>query len=156
MSPILVVDDEEPMREFYRRALSAGGHQPIDVRTAEEALDFLEMTPGIQVVVVDLNMPGHGGSWLIDQMRLRFPGVVVILATADESVSGALSLQPSVVSYLVKPISVAKLLTAVQDAVAGRTEPISPTTSAGGADPVEKWLDRKLTHRHGDGNDVPN
>ena len=152
MSSILVVDDEAAMREFYRRALAAAGYRPLDVRTAEEALDYLAMTPDIQLALVDLNMPGHGGAWLIDQMRQRFPNVAVILATADERVSGAVSLQPSVSGYLVKPISAERLLNAVRDALGTKSPPgtdaSSPTT-----DPIEKFLDRKLTHRHGDGND---
>lgn len=153
MSSILVVDDEAAMREFYRRALSAGGHFPLDVRTAEEALDFLTLTPDIQVVVVDLNMPGRGGEWLVDEMRQRFPHVAVILATADERVSGTLSLRPAVVSYLVKPIAAQQLLDAVQGAltvVAQRT-PAAPTNDS--VDPFEAFLDRKLTHPGGDDSD---
>ena len=152
MSSILVVDDEAPMREFYRRALAAGGYNPLDVRTAEEALDFLAMTPDIRVAVVDLTMPGQGGSWLIEQLRQRFPSVAVILATADERVSGSLTLQPSVVSYLVKPISAEQLLNAVRNASGERAEPTSTGNETSG-DPIEAWLDKKLTHRHGDADD---
>jgi len=148
MSSILVVDDEAAMREFYRRALTAGGYRPLDVRTAEEALDYLTLTPDIQLVVADLTMPGHGGAWLIEQMRQRFPNVAVILATADERVPGTLSLQPSVVGYLVKPISAESLLRAVGDALTARAAP-SPNQD-GAADPIDAWLNRKLTHRHGD------
>jgi DNA-binding NtrC family response regulator len=159
MSSILVVDDEAPMREFYHRALAAGGYNPLDVRTAEEALDFLALTSDITVAVVDLNMPGRGGVWLIEQLRERFPHVAVILATADESVSGSLSLQPSVVSYLVKPISAETLLRAVRDAVDTQRERptlTNETSSAirAGGDPIEAWLDKKLTHRHGDAPDT--
>jgi len=150
MSSILVVDDEAAMRAFYRRALEAGGYRPLDVRTAEEALDFLALTPDIHLVVVDLNMPGHGGAWLIEQMRQRFPGVAVILATADEQVPGTLSLQPSVASYLVKPISAQRLLDAVGRALAALPQSPSPADTKG--DPIETFLDRKLTHRPGDGN----
>jgi len=152
VSSILVVDDEAAMREFYRRALAAGGYLPLDVRTAEEALDFLTMTPEIQVVVVDLTMPGKGGAWLIEQMRQRFPSVAVILATADERVSGTLSLLPSIVNYLVKPISAEQLLNAVRDALENKTESATSATSSG-TDPIESWLDRKLTHRQGNGDD---
>ena len=153
VSSILVVDDEAPMREFYRRALVAGGHNPLDVRTAEEALDFLSMTPGIPVAVVDLSMPGRGGVWLIDQIRQRFPSVAVILATADERVPGSVSLQASVVGYLVKPISAQQLLDAVQDALdkPRETSPTIPEQRQG--DPIEAWLDKKLTHRNGDAKD---
>jgi len=150
MSSILVVDDEAGMREFYSRALAAGGYRPLDVRTAEEALDYLSLTPDIELAVVDLNMPGHGGAWLIEQMRQRFPNVAVILATADERVSGTVSLQPSVVSYLVKPISAERLLIAVSDAIAARDQVPPVPAQEGAADPIDAWLDRKLTHRHGD------
>lgn len=154
MSSILVVDDEAAMREFYRRALAAGEHFSIGARTAEEALDFLALTPDIQLVVVDLNMPGHGGQWLIEQMRQRFPDVAVILATADENVAGTLSLQPTIVSYLVKPIAAARLLSAVGQALGSPAPPaLSSTVPDAAADPYEAWLNRKLTHRHGDDND---
>ena len=150
MSSILVVDDEAAMREFYRRALTAGGYLPLDVRTAEEALDYLTMTPDIQLVVVDLNMPGHGGAWLIEQMRQRFPKVAIILATADERVSGTLSLQRSVVSYLVKPIGAERLLQAVNDAIAAIEQSPASSAETAAADPIDAWLDRKLTHRRND------
>jgi two-component system response regulator FlrC len=149
MSAILVVDDEAAMREFYCRALAAGGYRTVDVRTAEEALDHLTMTPDIQVVVADLNMPGHGGAWLIEQMRQRFPNVAVILATADERVSGTVSLQPSVVSYLVKPIGAEEMVNAVSAALAGAQQG-SANREPTAADPIDSWLDRKLTHPHGD------
>lgn len=151
MSSILVVDDEAAMREFYRRALTAGGYLPVDVRTAEEALDHLAMASDIEVVVADLNMPGKGGEWLVAQMRERYPNVAVILATANEQVSGTLSLQPSVVSYLVKPIPAQRLLDAVQEALQARaTQPPQPGTAPQTTDPIESFLDRKLTHQRRD------
>lgn len=150
MSSILVVDDEAAMRDFYRRALSAGGYRPLDVRTAEEALDYLSLTPDIELAIVDLNMPGHGGAWLIEQMRQRFPHVAVILATADERVPGTVTLQSSVVGYLVKPIAPEHLLTTVGAALAARAQAPSGSDRSGTGDPFDAWLDRKLTHRRGD------
>lgn len=156
MSSILVVDDESAMRTLYGRALIADGHLAIEARTAEEALDFLTLSPDITVIVADLDMPGHGGAWLVEQMRGRFPNVAVILATANESVPGTLSLQPAVVSYLVKPISAEQLRTAVSHAVTWRTPQSQPPTSGpAAADPFESWLDRKLTRGHGDGDPNP-
>ncbi len=152
MSSILVVEDESAMRALYARTLLADGHLAIDARTAEEALDYLAVSPDVHVVVADLDMPGHGGAWLVEQMRGRFPDVAVILATANESVSGTLTLQPAVVSYLVKPISGDRLRVAVSDALAwherqSRAAPDAPAS----ADPYEAWLNRKLTRGPGDG-----
>jgi two-component system response regulator FlrC len=154
MSSILLVDDEAAMREFYRRALVAGGYFPIEARTAEEALDYLAMTPDVELVIADLTMPGRGGEWLVEQMRTRFPSVPVILATANDAVPGRISLQPAVVNYLVKPISAHALLAAVDAArgveAAGAS---TPPADAGGADPIETWLDKKFTRARGDGKD---
>lgn len=146
MSSVLVVDDEPAMREFYTRALLAGGHHAIDVRTAEEALVQLSIAGQIGVVIADLSMPGHGGEWLVGQMRSRFPNVAVILATANDSVAGAVSLQPTVTSYLVKPIEARRLLDAVAAAMAWHEhQQRSNRNAEGGA--IENWLDRKLTHQ---------
>jgi len=151
MSSILVVDDESAMRSLYARALIADGHLAIEARTAEEALDFLTPSPDITVVIADLDMPGNGGAWLVEQMRGRFPNVAVILATASDTVPGTLSLQPAVVSYLVKPISAERLRAAVSEALAWRSQHAGPSTSGpASADPFESWLDRKLTRGHGD------
>lgn len=151
MSSILVVDDESAMRSLYARALVADGHLTIEARTAEEALDRLTAAPDIGVVVADLDMPGHGGAWLVEQLSRRFPRVAVILATANASVSGALSLQSAVVRYLVKPVSADQLRTAVTDALAWHLgQSTQAAVAVPGADPIESWLDRKLTRGHGD------
>jgi DNA-binding NtrC family response regulator len=151
MSTILVVDDESAMRELYARALVASGYLTVESRTAEEALDFLSLSPDIDVVVADLDMPGHGGAWLVEQMRGRFPNVAVILATANETVPGTLSLQAAVVSYLVKPISPDRLRAAVNDGLAWHDRQLStPGAGAAGVDPIEGWLDKKLTRGNGD------
>lgn len=151
MSTILVVDDESAVRELYARSLIGNGWLTTGVRTAEEALDFLALMPDIPVVIADLDMPGQGGAWLVEQMRSRYPRVAVILATANESVPGTLSLQPAVVSYLIKPFSAPQLRDAVTAALAWQERSSSTADAAPGADPIEQWLDNKLTHPSGGG-----
>lgn len=150
MSTILVVDDESAVRELYGRALIGSGWLTTGLRTAEEALDFLALTHDTPVLIADLDMPGKGGAWLVEQMRSRYPQVAVILATANESVPGTLSLQASVVRYLVKPFSADQLREAVTAALAWQQQSIS-TPSTTDPEPIEKWLDKKLTHGHGEG-----
>jgi len=153
MAAILVVDDESGMRELAARQLLVAGHLTHAARTAEEALDVLALTSDIAVVVADLQMPGHGGAWLVEQIVQRFPAVAVVLATADAAVPGTLSLQSPVVRYLVKPISGDQLLAAVAQGIGWheqqRRELPNPD---GGADPFGPWLDRKLTRRDDDDN----
>lgn len=151
MSTILVVDDESAVRELYARALIGNGWLTTGVRTAEEALDFLALMPDTPVVIADLDMPGQGGAWLVEQMRSRYPRVPVILATANESVPGTLSLQAAVIRYLVKPFSATELREAVTAALSRQEQIAATGDAAQGADPIEQWLDKKLTHGPGDG-----
>jgi two-component system, response regulator FlrC len=148
MSAVLVVDDDVAMREFYHRALTIGGYQAIDVRTAEEAVTSLSLRPDIRVVVVGLSTQGHGGTWLVEQMRRRCPDVAVILETADEPGAGAVCLLSGVVSRLIRPISAGRLLDAVRYALDQRSQ-AAPRSASG--DPLELFLDRQPTQRRGDG-----
>ena len=152
MSSILVVDDEAAMRELFNRLLLPQGCHIFEARTAEEALDLLAGTSDIHVVVADLQMPGRGGEWLVEEIRRRFPTVAIVLATAHDTVPGTLSLLPAVVGYLVKPIVREQLVAAVERGLAWHEgQAMQGGSPPGGADPIESFLDMKLTRGRGDG-----
>lgn len=94
MARILVIDDDPGYQAAMRRLLVLEGH---DVRVAgggEEGLGLLMERPA-DLVVVDLMMAGMGGIRTVQQIRERFPGVRILVATgapellADEVVRGA-------------------------------------------------------------------
>jgi CheY-like chemotaxis protein len=145
---VLIVDDEPALRELLVRWLAAEPFVALQARDAEEALEVLTQTSGVKVVIADLQMPGMGGAWLVDQMRQRFPSTAVVLATADDRVPGTLSLQPSVVGYLVKPLKRDEILQLVARGVRWTEESARRSRVPGAADPIEGFLDRKLTHGH--------
>lgn len=144
-STVLIVDDELGLRELLKRWLTGEEYVALEARTAEEALDVAAGNPDIKVAVVDLQMPGRGGAWLIDQLRHSFPAISVILATANDSVPGTLSLQPSVVGYVVKPLTSQKVLPLLADGLRRSTEYAEAAREGHAADPIESFLDRKLT-----------
>jgi len=154
MPSVLLVDDETGMRELLNRWLLADGHHALEARTAEEALDLLGTVPDIAVVVADMQMPGHGGAWLVGEMQKRFPNVAVILATADQSVPGTVSLQPAVNGYIVKPVTSRTLLSHVASGLAwNAARRVAPKDAGQSSDPFNAWLDQKLNKGHGDGGD---
>lgn len=114
---VLIVDDQPGLRELLTRWLSGAEYVALKAESAEEALDVLAQSPEVKVVIADVQMPGHGGAWLVDQLRERFPATAVVLATADDHVPGTLSLQPGVVGCLVKPLAREALLRAVSTGV---------------------------------------
>jgi len=100
---VLVVDDEEGIRELIARWLVSGGY---DVRTAagaDEALDSVhDRAPA--VALCDIRMPGHDGLWLAQHIRRDSPETAVIMATGVQDVGSAVtSLRQGVIDYLTKP-----------------------------------------------------
>jgi CheY-like chemotaxis protein len=146
MPSILVVDDEVAMREFVHRSLHSLELPVLAAGNAEDALNVLAQVADIAVAVVDLEMPGHGGAWLIDQIQERWPAVSIVLATVDEAVPGTLSLRAPVVRYIVKPVAGTDLVDAVREGLTWHETQLSSHRDASGADPVDAFLDRKLTH----------
>jgi DNA-binding NtrC family response regulator len=137
---ILVVDDESAIREILVRWLSPEGYRILEAADAEAALDVLAASP-VDVLVSDIQMPGHDGLWLVKRVRERFPTVAIVLATADDTVPAAISMQSGVVHYVVKPFERHPVVTAVARAVewhhaAEARGPVKQT------DTVDDWLKR--------------
>lgn len=94
---ILVVDDEEVVRETVVRMIQKDGHEVVEARDGEEALEVLQERRGdIDLVVLDLTMPRRDGISTLTEMRARGFDVPVLLASgysgeavpADAGVSG--------------------------------------------------------------------
>lgn len=78
---VLVVDDDELVQKSTARVLHAFGHEPTVVRSGEEALEILEARGGFDAIVLDLNMPGIGGTATLAIVRRKWPDIPVLLAT---------------------------------------------------------------------------
>jgi two-component system nitrogen regulation response regulator GlnG len=139
MDSILIVDDESPMREILVRWLKPAGYLIAEAANAEVALEILAST-AVDVLVSDIQMPGHDGLWLLARVRERFPQVAIVLATADDRVAPSTTLQPAVVDYLVKPFSREPVLAAVSRGVKWRRAAIDSGPEADRGDVLEKWL----------------
>ena len=113
---VLIVDDEQPMRDLVSRVLAPLGHSILQAADADAAVELLRTQP-IAVALCDRSMPGRGGDWLVERIRADHPSVAVILATADDAVPPRISLQNGVLGYLVKPFNADQLRTAVADAI---------------------------------------
>src|SRR6266508_4625669 len=87
---VLVVDDEKISRQVTVQQLHAAGYEAEAVENAYAALDRLKSGTW-DVVLTDLKMPGMDGIGLLNDIRLRLPGVEVILMTAFGSVQTAVA-----------------------------------------------------------------
>ena len=85
-------------------------------------------------------MPGHDGLWLMEQIRMRFPRVAIVLATANDEVPPAISMQRGVVEYLVKPFERRAVLAAVSQAVKWREGVAAAPLAPHAPDAMDEWL----------------
>lgn len=79
---VLIADDESILRRLMRRVLEAGGLEVLEAADGEEALEALRAGAGsIDVVVLDLLMPPHGGPQTLERVLALHPGVGVVLTS---------------------------------------------------------------------------
>lgn len=103
---ILVIDDEEGMREGMRRVLERRGFSVRTARDGETALRLLEELPA-DVALVDLKMPGIDGFKVTEHITRRFAGrTVVVIVSALATVEAAVEVtQHGAFDFLVKPFT---------------------------------------------------
>lgn len=87
---ILVIDDEEIMRDVLESLLSADGYRVELAKTGEEGIDKFQQRPH-DVVLLDVSMPGIGGLRTLQEILKVDPEVVVIMITAYATFETAVS-----------------------------------------------------------------
>lgn len=110
---ILLVDDDESIRQIISEFLEQRDHTVTSVPDGLKALLFLD--EHIDVLIADIQMPGISGIDLLRTVRGRFPNLPVILLTAHGTLDTALeALRHRVYDYLQKPIKLRELLTCIE------------------------------------------
>ena len=117
MAHILVVDDEEGMREFLKVLLEREGHQVTAASDGAEALRLAREEP-VDLVISDLRMPKLDGVGLLSGLRELDPYLPVIVITAYASVESAVSaMKLGAYDYIIKPFKVDELKLVVAKAL---------------------------------------
>lgn len=110
-----MVEDDHSLRALWTRAIKRLGYDLLIAPDAESAVPLLEHRP--DVALCDVHLPGASGLWLAERIRELSPTTAIVLVTADDHIPPTESLRPGIVSYLVKPVSLADLDSAVHAAV---------------------------------------
>jgi putative two-component system response regulator len=118
-STILVVDDEKGPRESLRMILSPK-HRVLCAEDGPQALEKLR-EGAVEVVTVDLNMPGMKGDELMRTIRREHPQIEIIIITGCSSLGTAIDgIRSGVFDYLTKPFDVIAVSSTVQRALERR------------------------------------
>ena len=118
---ILVVDDEEPIREIVSSMLATAGYRCRAVRSGLEALAALNSGEEFELVLSDLMMAELDGIGLLERTKEKYPDLPVVMVTAVHDISVALAaLRNGAYDYLLKPFEREQLLATVRRALENR------------------------------------
>lgn len=118
---ILVVDDEDSIREIVCSMLTAAGYHCRQAGSGVEALAVLGNGEEYSLMLTDLMMRDLDGIGLLEQTKTKYPEMPVIMVTAVHDISVALAaIRNGAYDYLLKPFEREQLLAAVRRAIETR------------------------------------
>src|ERR1700704_982105 len=118
---ILVVDDEEAIREIVASMLSSAGYACKQAGSGMEALAVLNSGEEFELMLSDLMMADLDGIGLLERTKEKFPDMPVVMVTAVHDISVALAaIRNGAYDYLLKPFERDQLLATVSRALENR------------------------------------
>lgn len=137
---VLVVDDEESIRNALSRFLTGQGFEVSLASTGEEALEVLRRRK-ITCMLLDVNLPGLSGIDLVPRVMEAEPDIALLMLTAvNDATAAALCMQRGALDYLTKPIDLDVLSRAIQRALARRHTRIEDQQ-------INRWLKEEVAVR---------
>ena len=118
MAQILIIEDEVLLAKSLARSLTGKGHDCVTASSAEEGLRLIEKIP-MDIILIDLQLPGMSGFEAMKLIRKQEPETAVIVITAFGTMASAVEAMRSGASdFLRKPIDTEELALAIDRAVA--------------------------------------
>lgn len=125
MEPIrlLLVDDETPFVETMAKRLRKRAFDVLTAADGLSALDLLEAERTIEVVVLDVKMPGLDGIGTLEEIKRKYPLVEVIMLTGHGTLGEAIDgMKKGAFDYLMKPCDMEVLVQKVVEAANRRRQ----------------------------------
>lgn len=110
------MDDEPQIRRVMRAALASAGYEVSDARSGEQASEALR-AGAIDLVLLDMNMPGVGGLETCRAIRSERPGAetaIIMLTVRGSEKDKVMALDAGADDYVTKPFSMAELLARIR------------------------------------------
>lgn len=112
-SKVLIVEDDEGLREALVDTLALAGYEWLEADCAEQALVKLKSNT-VDIVVSDVQMAGMGGLALLKNIKQNWPNLPVLLMTAYANIEDAVSaMKDGAIDYMAKPFAPEVLLNMV-------------------------------------------
>jgi cyclic di-GMP phosphodiesterase len=118
---ILVVDDEEAIREIVSSMLTAANYKCTQASSGQKALGVLDSGEEFELMLSDLMMADLDGIGLLERTKEKYPDMPVVMVTAVHDISVALkAIRDGAYDYLLKPFEREQLLATVRRALENR------------------------------------
>jgi DNA-binding NtrC family response regulator len=119
---VLLVDDEVPFVETMTKRLSKRNLTVLTAFSGTEALQVLAREAHIDIVVLDVKMPGMDGIAALREIKKEHPLVEVVMLTGHATVESAIEgMKLGAFDYLMKPCDIDQLMAKVNEAKAKKT-----------------------------------
>ncbi len=106
---VMVIDDEPEVCSILKQFLESLGYHVITALNGKEGLELISRN-AVDVLILDLNMPGMHGLEVLNKVKSQYPEIVVIILTGFPSIETAVqSMKLGAFDYLVKPIDFKRL-----------------------------------------------
>jgi len=146
---LLLVDDDEPLRERLARAFRDRGFEVTTAGSVDAALALAREDPP-ELAVVDLKMPGRGGLDLVGELKRLEPETRIVVLTGYSSVTTALeSVRRGATHYLPKPADADEILAAFSKAGGEPVGAVNPTQTPSLARAEWEHIERVLADCRG-------
>lgn len=114
---VLLVDDETAFVETMTKRLEKRDLKIVTAFSGREALDKLDSQHDIEVIILDVKMPGMDGIVTLGEIKRKFPLVEVIMLTGHATVeTGIEGMKLGAFDYLMKPCDIDQLMSKVEQA----------------------------------------
>ena len=114
---VMLVDDEAPFVEAMTKRLAKRDLNVIAAFSGQEALEILDYQRNVDVVILDVKMPGMDGIETLKVMKSVYPLVEVVMLTAHATVESAIEgMKFGAFDYLMKPCDMEQLMGKVNEA----------------------------------------
>ena len=113
---MMLVDDEDRFLSTTKKLLKRKGYDVLTAISGMAALEILK-SHNMDVVILDVKMPGMDGITTLKEIKRRFPLVEVIMLTGHATVDSAVDgLKSGATDYLMKPTDIHNLITKAEEA----------------------------------------
>lgn len=117
---ILIIDDEDVLQDVLTSLLVKEGYDVLNARAGEEGLEILEREE-VDLVLLDLMLPGINGLEVLKRIRAEDPDQVVVMITAYSSIEGAIdAMREGAFHYIPKPFKNEEVLLTIRQGLERR------------------------------------